>query len=180
MGPTADQLRQEIDQKREDAASKIDELETRVQETALGVKSEVEETAQKVKQSFDLKHQVEQNPLLAVGAGLLGGFLLGGLTGGGGGGGSRYSSGGKNSGLMGTLRNAAREAGLEDTISTATTTLMGTFSERIKGAVDQQVPGLVDKIGGAASSGGQRTQALGSGSTSPQVTTDRTVIRTVQ
>lgn len=179
MGPTADQLRQEIDQKREDAAGKIDQLETRVQETALSVKSEVEETAQKVKLTFDLKHQVEQNPLMAVGVGLLGGFLLGGLMGGDGGG-SRSPSGGMDSGLVGALRTAARDAGLEETLSTAATTLMGTFSDRIKGAVDQQVPGILDKIGGSGASGGQGAQGPRSdaGPTAIRTTTDRTTVRT--
>ncbi|MDP9363699.1 MAG: hypothetical protein M3Q10_05645, partial [Chloroflexota bacterium] len=97
MGQTADQLRQEIEQKRGDAASKIDQIESRVQDTVGTVqelpqmaKETVSDTVDQVKtsvqnsvQNIDLSGQIQQRPLAALGAALAGGFLLGGVMGGG-------------------------------------------------------------------------------------------------
>jgi len=65
MGQTADQLRQELDQKRRELTHDVDRIETKVRET------------------FDLNSQIEQNPLLAVGLAVAGGFVLGSVIGGG-------------------------------------------------------------------------------------------------
>src|SRR3712207_3387874 len=65
MGQTADQLRQELDRKRHDLTRDVDRIE------------------EKVKSTFDLNSQVQQNPLLAAGLAVAGGFLLGNLVGGG-------------------------------------------------------------------------------------------------
>src|SRR3712207_382968 len=65
MGQTASQLRQELDQKRDELSRDVDMIQ------------------EKVKSTFDVKAQVEQNPLASVGIALAGGFLLGMMTGGG-------------------------------------------------------------------------------------------------
>lgn len=103
MGETADQLRREVDQKRDDAAQKIDQIETLVTETTQQVKDQVkgsvDQTTQKVKDTFDFRRQVEERPLVALGAAVAGGFVLGGILGGGeqgggrGGGNFRYVEG---------------------------------------------------------------------------------------
>jgi len=119
MGETTDQLRQEIDRNRDDAAQKINEIEQRmsdtvtkvqegvqqtteqvkttVQDTIHGAQDAVGQTAQQVteqvkqttqqvteqvKSNFDWQKQMEERPLVMVGAAFLGGFVLGSLTGG--------------------------------------------------------------------------------------------------
>ena len=178
MGQTADQLRQEIDQKRDDAAQKIDELQSQVQ----GAAQKVTDTAMQVKDSFDIRRQIEERPLLALGAALVGGFLLGGM-GGGGGQGQRSSggnvqrdweSGGASSGAMSGIRRAAQSSGLEDTLSHAASALMGSIADRLRDTLDQSFPGFADKLqeatqrGGSSGSDGDRgMEARGSVSTSP-------------
>ena len=115
MGETADQVRQEIDGKRDEAAHKIDEIEQRmndtvhkvqegvqqtteqvkttvqdsiqgaqdaVGQTAQQVTDQVKQTTEQVKANMDWRKQVEERPLVMVGAAFLGGFVLGSLTGG--------------------------------------------------------------------------------------------------
>jgi hypothetical protein len=120
MGETADQLRQEVDRKREDAGQKIDAIEQRVSDTAARVQEGVAQTTEQVKATvqqsvegamsavgdttqqvaeqvkqttqqvteqvkanFDWQKQIEERPLVMLGAAMLGGFVLGSLTGGG-------------------------------------------------------------------------------------------------
>ena len=168
MGPTADQLRQEIEHKREDAAAKIDAIEERietataqvrsgVEEIPQALKGEVQEVTDKVKENLDLRRQIEQRPLAAIGAGLLGGFLLGGM---GGGSGSGSSRGAASAGLMGMIQRSAKESGLEDTLTTAAQTLMGSLSDRVKGLVESGggASGLISQFTGAVSGGDQGSQ----------------------
>jgi hypothetical protein len=119
MGETPDQLRQEVDRKREDAGQKVDALEQRmtetvqrvrdgvtetteqvratVQDSVEGVQQAVGQTAQQVteqvkattqqvteqvKENFNLRRQIEERPLVMLGAALLGGFVIGSVTGG--------------------------------------------------------------------------------------------------
>ena len=129
MGETPDQLRQEVDRKREDAGQKVDALEQRmtetvqrvrdgvaetteqvratVQDSVEGVQQAVGQTAQQVteqvkattqqvteqvKENFNWRRQIEERPLVMLGAAFLGGFVVGSVTGGGddGHGGSAY------------------------------------------------------------------------------------------
>jgi hypothetical protein len=88
MGQTADELRRELDQKRGELTRDVDMIQ------------------EKVRSTFDIKAQVEQNPLPSVGLALAGGFLLGMMTGGKkhpdhGKGGYTYASGGHTSGAYG-------------------------------------------------------------------------------
>lgn len=163
MGQSSDQIREEIDQKRTDAASKIDTLKDQVQGNAdqvrgqvedtvdqvrEGVQGTVEDTIQTVKQNIDLQQQMEERPLVALGAALLGGFVLGGLMGGGG---QQSQSGGSASGggAPSAIRGAVQKSGLEDTISNATAALMGNVTEQFKDTLDRNFPGFADKMSNA-------------------------------
>jgi ElaB/YqjD/DUF883 family membrane-anchored ribosome-binding protein len=207
MGQTADQLRQEIDQKRDNAAQKIDQIETRVQDTAQQAKDTVRDTAMmardtvtetldqtvtkvsetvdqtfsKMKEGFDVKRQAEERPLVTIGAALVGGFLLGGLTGGDKGehrssedrttGGSSTRSSG---GVTNSLREAARTSGLDDAISNIASTLMGSLTERIRSTVDEAFPQLAEMIKSKSGDGAQSSMA--SGSTTRELGTTGTVV----
>ncbi len=195
MGQSADQLRQEIEQKREDAAQKIEQIEsqvtdtvhqarTTVDETVMKARDTVEGTVQKAKESVDLRRQVEEKPLLALGAALLGGFALGGMLGGDKGGhqsGSRSthiegssrayeaSMGAQSqSGLRGNIQQAAKSSGLEDMLANGTTALMNSLTERLKATLDETFPGFAEKLeqqtrGSSSGTGGGSSMSSSSG-----------------
>jgi ElaB/YqjD/DUF883 family membrane-anchored ribosome-binding protein len=183
MGQTADELRQEIDGKREDAAAKIDEIEARVQNTAQMAKETVEETMQTardtvedtiqtakdtvtgtvtetvetVKQSFDVQRQIQERPLVALGAAALGGFLLGGAVGGGESKRhradySQSSNGGRTYNYQSyrsqpsPLQQAAKSAGLDNAMSAVTGALMGMAADRLRGIVDESFPNFGERL----------------------------------
>jgi len=180
MGQSSNQIREEIDRNRDSAAGKIDQLQDQVRGTADEMRAQVQGTAQdvvdqvkgtvdhtidSVKENMDLKQQIEQRPLLALGAALLGGFVLGGMMGGGEG--QRhtsrhreFSSGtpvGESAGAAGAvsgIRAAVQRSGLEDTISNAAAALMGNVTEQLKGTLDQNFPGFADKMRTAQDSSG--------------------------
>jgi len=149
MGQAADQLRDQVDQTRDDAAQKIQQIEQRVAETT-----------QQVKQQLDWRHQVEERPFLAVGAALLGGMVLGGLTGGGndngGNNGRSYASASSASthqqsndggGLTGIIRTAAKNAGIEETIHQIADSALHSFGDRLRDIAAQNIPSLADQLG---------------------------------
>lgn len=131
MGQTADQIRQAIAGKRDDAAAKIDEIEARVQdlpnlakETVRGTvdaslqqaRASVEETVGQMKQQMDLRAQIEQRPLAALGIAFAGGYLLGKLIGDGGaedgaGGRDRYRTDWSQAHSMGGQQHAGEQGG---------------------------------------------------------------------
>jgi len=182
MGQSADQIRREIDQSRDDAAGKIDQLQSQVQGTAQELKSSVQGTTDKVvedlkgtvqesvesvRQSLDLRHQIEQRPLLSVGIALVGGFLVGGMTGNGGqhqtgyqqpaagqsGSYAGYPGSSKSSGALSQgIRSAVQKTGLEDTISDAAAALIGSVTDQFKTTLDRNFPGFADKMNTAQSS----------------------------
>lgn len=171
MGQTADQLRQEIDQKREDAGQKIGAIEAKVEGTVQQVKETVketvddtvekakgtvDETVQKVKESVDLLKQVEERPLAALGAALAGGFLLGRIVGGGQGDQqpSGHAAGARQSASGGGIRDAVKRSGLDDTFSTAMAAVMGMLTEKVRSAVDESFPAFAEKL---KQQGGQTT-----------------------
>lgn len=183
MGQTADQLRQEIEQKRGDAAQKIDAIESRVQDTTQMVKNTVEDTKQmvtgtlkdtvqettdKVKQNADLGKHIEERPLVVLGAALAGGFLLGGVLGGGGDKSDNRRSGGDYStssrgGASGTFRNAAKSSGLEETIATISGALMGMATERVRSIVQETFPAFAERMDQHAEQTRQERGSLGEG-----------------
>lgn len=146
MGQTADQLRQEVDQKREEASSKIEQIE-----------QHVADTAQQVKQSLDWRHQVEEKPLVALGAALLGGVLLGGVIGGGDkgsshGGNGSGGSGSDSGGITNAIRNAAKSSGIEETVQHFAGAALGALGDRLREVTEQSFPGIIDKIQGGSPS----------------------------
>ena len=177
MGQTADQLRQEIEHKREDAAAKIDQLETRVQELPQMARDTVDETMQKAKetvtgtvesvkqsvQNVDLRQQIEQRPLAALGAALVGGFLLGGVLGGGKDG--QHRGGSRQGGTRSGLRGAAKNAGLDDTLATMSGALLGMLGERLRSIVDESFPEFSEKMKQQGGQSGSRSGAPSSAMT---------------
>jgi len=190
MGQSADQIRREIDQSRVAAGEKIDVLQGQVQGTAQEVKDSVQgttekvvedlkgtvdETVESVRQSLDLRHQIEQRPLLSLGIALVGGFLVGGMTGNGGQqqhgqypsyqypeAGQSGSYSGQNGNYSGSskgpsavsqgIRSAVQKTGLEDTISDAAAALIGSVTDQFKSTLNQNFPGFADKMNNAQSS----------------------------
>jgi len=69
VGESPDQLREEIAQKREDAARKLGALE-----------AELEAKIEQVETAYDPRRRIAARPWLSVGAALLAGFALGWLT----------------------------------------------------------------------------------------------------
>jgi len=171
MGQTADQLRQEVDQKREDAADKIDQLQAKVEGAAQQAEETVEDAKQQVKDAFDLRKQIEEKPLLALGAALAGGFVLGGILGGDEHDDRRYprydqQHGGQSyqqqssPGIMDNVRKAAKSTGLEDTLNTMVASFMGSIGERVRAIGEESFPGLMSQ-----NRDGGDQQRLSSGST---------------
>jgi len=202
VGQTADQLREEIAAKREDAAAKIDRIEAKVQQipqiaretvdaSVWQARASVGEQVNQMAQKFDLRQQVQERPLFALGAALAGGWLLGKLTednraaarrG------YRYERADRNragqtplaaagatyeasaganpsatsestrgqrtgvraqpprgqgktaGGIVGSLQDAARNAGLDDTLTALTGALVATFTDQIRQTIDQNFP----------------------------------------
>lgn len=194
MGQTADELRQEVDSKRDDASQKIEQLEQMVTGAADQVKTQVSDAVDQakaqVKQTFDWRHQVEEKPLVALGAAFIGGVVLGGVLGGDDGhqeqrqyGAGYYGAqsgdpnatrfqyqyqppayAGQSAGVMGALRGAAKKAGLDQTIANMSDNLFSTISERIKQVADDAFPGMGAKMSNAMPGGG--SQQSGSFATS--------------
>jgi hypothetical protein len=137
MGETTDELRQAVDNKRDDAAQKIDQIEQRVGETA-----------NHMKESLDWRRQVEEKPLVAVGAAFFGGMMLGGVLGGGNGHDQQpkqppqWQSAAAGAGLGGAIRKAAKSSGLEDSFNEMTSNLFSTISDRMKQMTSEKFPSL--------------------------------------
>lgn len=164
MGQTADELRQEIDSKRQDASQKIEQIEQKVTGTADQVKEQVMQTKDQVMQTFDWRQQVQERPLVAVGAAFLGGVVLGNIMGGDDHDRYRGSDSSFNTvqsqergmgstagggGMMASIRHAAKSSGLEETVGGMAAGLMGTLSDRMKKYADEVFPGMAEKIQGA-------------------------------
>jgi ElaB/YqjD/DUF883 family membrane-anchored ribosome-binding protein len=169
MGESTDQIRREIDESRQSAADKIDQIQdqvtgtadqmrTNVQETAEQLREQVtgtvEDTIQTVKENVDFRQAIEDRPLLAVGAALVGGFVLGGLTGGdddhrssqGATMPNSNRTGSSGSSLGSGLRAAIQKSGIEDTLSNAAAAFVGGLSDQLKETLDRNMPGFADKM----------------------------------
>jgi ElaB/YqjD/DUF883 family membrane-anchored ribosome-binding protein len=187
MGQSSDELRQEIDQKRSEAAEKIDRIQAQAQDTSTQIRDQIREgseqvqdTAQHIREqvqgtvedsvetakhaieNVDLHQQVQQRPLMSVGAAFIGGMVLGKIMSGGGdshdhGNGNHsytppgttgYSSSPASSsgGISHSLRNAIEKSGLEETISNAAAALIGNAGEQLRATLDNSFPGFADKL----------------------------------
>lgn len=110
MGQSPDQIRHDIDMKREEAAQKIDQIQSQVHDTSDQIKNQVHETSEQVQQTaqqvreqvqgtvedtvetakhaietIDLQKHIQDYPLIAAGAAFFGGIMLGKLSSSGGG-----------------------------------------------------------------------------------------------
>jgi uncharacterized protein YjbJ (UPF0337 family) len=170
MGESTNQIRQEIDQSRQSAADKIDQLQDQVTGTADQlrvnvqdsaeqlrdqVSGAVDDTIQTVKENIDIRQAIEQRPLLALGAALISGFVLGSLTGGDDGhqtnsqGATSFTSsrtGSSGSSLGSGLRSAIQKTGIEDTLSSAAAAFIGSLGDQLKDTLDRNMPGFADKM----------------------------------
>jgi len=147
MGETTDQLREQVDQARDDATDKIMQLER-----------QVTDAADHVKEQFDWRRQVNDHPLAAVGAAFAGGAFLGSMTSGGGqqqqhvsyptptgNGQSSSGSSAKAGGLGGLIRKAAKNAGLEAKIEAYAQDLFTSLGKRIGEMKDEAVAGITSQ-----------------------------------
>jgi ElaB/YqjD/DUF883 family membrane-anchored ribosome-binding protein len=159
MGQTADQLRQQVDQKRDDATQKIDQIEQQVMQGAQQVQDKFTDAAQQVKAKFDLRQQVDERPLVALGVALAGGMVLGSLMSNDDdrrphppGQGEHRPAGAYDGGMGGAIRNAARQSGLEDSIQSFANAAFAKIGERMREMSEQAFPGMLDKVQSAADS----------------------------
>lgn len=160
MGETADQLRREVDQKRDDATQKIDQIEQQVMGKAQEIESKVSDKADQVKAQLDWRHQVEQHPLMSVGVAMVGGMVLGGIMDKG----DHHESttshmnaqhvshdgASRDGGVAGTIRKAARQSGLDDSLQNFAGAAFGMLGERMREMTERTFPGMLDKVQHAA------------------------------
>jgi ElaB/YqjD/DUF883 family membrane-anchored ribosome-binding protein len=76
MGQTTDELKANVDSSREAATQKIEAIQDQVMDTVHQAEQKVTDTAQQVKEKLDWRTQVEQRPLMAIGAAFIGGVVL--------------------------------------------------------------------------------------------------------
>ncbi len=156
MGESADQIAQELERKRAEASEKIGKIE-----------EQVSNSADQVMETVDIRHQIEQRPLVALGVAFTGGVVLGGLVGGNGDSDRsqgtrgydpmpRYSMSGNNqsSGLMSTLRQTAKNSGLEDSFNSAAAAMMASMGERLKASMESSYPGFRERFESATQTDG--------------------------
>lgn len=201
MGQSSDQIRQEIDAKRDDAAQKIDQLQAQVMDTTEQLRDQaqgvVDDSIQSVKESLDVRQQIEDHPLVALGAAFVAGIALGGITSGG----DRQqqprsprSSGSSSAGgfdlgevqsgasnVASGLRDLAHKSGLDETLSNAAAAFIGNLTEQFKDTLDRNFPGFSEKMASAERTQGgfsqksHATQHEAATSGSDQVYTTRSV-----
>jgi hypothetical protein len=150
MGETTGELREAVDNKREDAAQKIDKIEQKVGETK-----------QQVRESLNWRRQVDEKPLMAVGAAFIGGMVLGGVMGGDDDrqkSSSHWQTSKSRGGIGGTIRNAAKTSGFEDTLNEMATGLFGSLSSRMKQVASETFPSIADKAQSSQTSGSRTAQ----------------------
>jgi hypothetical protein len=169
MGQTGDQLRQELDQTREDASQKIDEIQDRV-----------EDATQKVKDTFDVRAQIAERPLVAAGVAVAGGFLLGSLMSGDQQqhqedryqtserqqlypGRQSHESQSQGGGVMGAVHSAAKSTGLDDTLNAMAASVVGALTDQLKNMTSEAIPSFSQKFQQAQQTPGgfsQKTHAV--------------------
>jgi ElaB/YqjD/DUF883 family membrane-anchored ribosome-binding protein len=186
MGESTDQLRQEVDQKRDDASQKIEQIEQQVMQTAQQMEEKVSTTArqiedkvmdtrqqiedkvtgtvQQMKDKIDWRGQVEDRPLVAVGVALLGGAVLAGVLKGGDNESHHGGASASGSGVGNAIRRAARDSGFEDTIQEFANAAFTNIGNQVRGMAERSLPGVADLM---RSDGSAKSSASGmSGSSS--------------
>jgi ElaB/YqjD/DUF883 family membrane-anchored ribosome-binding protein len=156
MGETADQLRRQVDQKRDDASQKIDQIEQKVMGKAQQIEEKVTDTADQVKTQMNWRYQVEEHPLVSVGAAMVGGMVLGRMMGKDDG--HHRSSSDTHvtqhdtnrGGITYSIKKAARTSGLDDSVQNFASAAMGMVGERMRDMTERTFPGMLDKVQSAA------------------------------
>jgi ElaB/YqjD/DUF883 family membrane-anchored ribosome-binding protein len=157
MGETADQLRRQVDQKRDDASQKIDQIEQKVMGKAQEIEGKVSDTADQVRTQMNWRYQVEEHPLISVGAAMVGGMVLGSMMGKDEG--HHQSSQDvhvtqrdmhRGGGIGESVRKAARSSGLDDSVQNFASAAMGMLGERMRDMTERTFPGMLDKVQSAA------------------------------
>jgi ElaB/YqjD/DUF883 family membrane-anchored ribosome-binding protein len=175
MGQTADELRQQVDQKRDDASQKIEQIEQQVMQGAQQVQEKVSETANQVKAKMDLRQQVEERPLLALGAAMAGGMILGSLMKG-----DqdhqtyrapvneqRYQPP-RQGGMGQSIRSAAKKSGLDDSIENFASAAFARLGDRMREMTERTFPGVMDRAdSGSRATSGTAGDAMTHESTRP-------------
>jgi len=139
MGTTTDELRQQVDADRSSAEEKINKIQEQVLDSTQMIQEKATETVQQVKEQFDWRRQVNDRPLMAAGAAMIGGMMLGKMTSGGdhrsSGSTSGVSSGssGSSSGIItGSLRSAFQRSGLTEQIESTMDGFFSNVASRMK------------------------------------------------
>ena len=139
MGTTTDELRQQVDADRSNAEEKINKIQEQVLDSTQMIQDKATETVQQVKEQFDWRQQVNERPIMAAGAAMIGGMILGKMTSGG----DHRSSGstsGTNSGasgsgggiITGSLQSAFQRSGLTDQIESTMDDFFANVASRMK------------------------------------------------
>jgi len=162
MGETADQIRRQVDQKRDDASQKIDQIEQKVMGTAQQIEGKVTETADQVKSQMNWRYQVEEHPLMSVGVAMVGGMMLGNMMGKDD---HQYRSSPdvhvsqqsmhQGGGMGESIRKAARNSGLDNTVQNFASAAFGMIGERMREMTERTFPGMLDKVQTAADRGSE-------------------------
>ncbi len=159
-GAKIDQLQHQVEGQIEGAREQVIDTAEQVRDDAKEMVTDTVDSMKQTIENLDIERYVNERPLASVGAALLGGFFLGAVLGGdddhhrrsGG-----YSAAGSMSehqgrggadlsGMMHGIRSAAKQSGLEDTVSNAAAAMMGSVTEQIKGMLDQSFPGFSEKL----------------------------------
>jgi hypothetical protein len=138
MDQTADQLRHELGRERNGLTRDVDRIE------------------EQVKSSFDVKRKIDENPLLAVGLAVAGGFLLGAMVGGkqrrASGAGASWSGPAAGPGIAGAVRAGLTESlrrgagtSVDDALTTITAALTAVLTDQAKELLDRNLPGFADR-----------------------------------
>lgn len=140
--------------------------------TALDVPRDARDRKQGSGGSSGIQAKITQRPLLSLGAGLIGGMVLGGLLGGGRdrrhdtqswSGGTRYpasvgstsesgsdQSGGSSGSLTHSmtegLRKAAKQSGLEERSRSAATSAASSLNDTLRSTLSKQLPGFDERL----------------------------------
>jgi hypothetical protein len=82
MDPQPDLIRQQIDETRSSLTEKLETLEAEVKGGVASAREAVEQTVTTVKQTFDIRYQMDHHPWFMLGLALVSGAVAGALVGG--------------------------------------------------------------------------------------------------